>query len=557
MPTVRELVNVIGFKVNENQLNKANKKVGIFKKNMGLIGTAIVGSIGAIGALAVKAASDMEMLTTQFEVMLGSAEKADKMMEELKGFAATTPFALNDLAKGTQTLLSFGVAEEDVVDRMRMLGDTAGGDAEKLKGLILAFGKVQTKGKASMEEINMIAERGIPIIGTLTQQLGVTEQEFFKLVSAGKIGRDEVTQAFRTMTSEGGMFFQGMQKQSLTFAGLVSTLKDNITLVLAEVGNVLLPTLKIIVERLTALFQGSLGDLIMSLVSILNPLLEGAIDMFEMLLDVLVPIASSLVNILVPVLQAVLQLFLDIAKPALMLIEAVFKPLLEIIELLMPIIMDVFGILSDLILDVINDVVGDLIPLFEELGYVIITVLKALMPILRPIIKIFTILLSIFLRLNLLVFQVIFKIMIKGFILTLKFLRPIINLLELMKPLFEFIGKIFDSIANFLENTVLNIITGILNFINFIFASINKLVDKLNSLKVFGQFQKLSPIDTKKIMDDLVKESPTEKTNNINIQNDFNINGAEDPQATKRAVGRSADALFQIKLKKIFIESRI
>ena len=108
--------------------------------------------------------------------------------------------------------MSFGIEEENVIDRMRMLGDAALGNTEKLKGLILAYGKVKTKGKVSMEEINMIAEKGVPIIGTLSEQLGVTKTEFFKLVSAGKIGEKEVTKAFKTMTSEGGIFFQGMQK---------------------------------------------------------------------------------------------------------------------------------------------------------------------------------------------------------------------------------------------------------------------------------------------------------------------------------------------------------
>ena len=212
------------------------------------VGAAIVG----IGVAAVKSAGDMEMLATQFEVMLGSAEKATKMMDQLEEFSARTPFQLPDLAKGTQNLLAFGVAEENVLDAMRMLGDTAGGSREKLMGLVLAYGKVQVKGKASMEELNMIAEKGVPIFTTLMAQIGVGSKEaFFKMVSAGKIGKDAIKQAFRTMTSEGGIFFQGMKKSSETFQGVLSTLKDVINITLASLGKSMLPVLKEYASKIT------------------------------------------------------------------------------------------------------------------------------------------------------------------------------------------------------------------------------------------------------------------------------------------------------------------
>ena len=138
--TVRELITKISFKLDKTKQKKAEQTINKFKTFGKLAGAAIVTGIAAIGVASVKAAADMEMLTTQFEVMLGSTEKANNMMEQLKEFSAATPFQLQDLAQGTQTLLSFGVAQQDVIGTMRMLGDTAGGNSEKLKGLILAYG---------------------------------------------------------------------------------------------------------------------------------------------------------------------------------------------------------------------------------------------------------------------------------------------------------------------------------------------------------------------------------------------------------------------------------
>ena len=128
---VRELINKIGFKVDEGSAKRAEKSAKKMSLKMKAAILGVVGGIAMIGKAAIGAAADMEMLTTQFEVMLGSTEKATAMMDQLKKFSAETPFALEDLAKGSQQLLSFGVSEDVVIDRMRMLGDTAGGNAEK------------------------------------------------------------------------------------------------------------------------------------------------------------------------------------------------------------------------------------------------------------------------------------------------------------------------------------------------------------------------------------------------------------------------------------------
>lgn len=245
---IRKLVTQLGFDVREQDINKAENKISKFKntlKKVAKAGAVALGAaITAIGVASVKAASDMEMMTTQFEVMLGSAGKAESLMGRLTEFSASTPFALEDLAKGTENLLAFGVAENEVIDTMRMLGDTAGGNREKLNALVSSYGKVQVKGKASLEELNMMAERGLPIFDQLAENLEVTKEEFFDMVSAGEVGADDVTEAFEEMTSSGGMFFDGMEKQSKTLQGVWSTLKDNLKLMAADWGSAAVPILK-------------------------------------------------------------------------------------------------------------------------------------------------------------------------------------------------------------------------------------------------------------------------------------------------------------------------
>ena len=58
----------------------------------------------------IKAAADHEQLNIAFTTMLGSADKAKTLMEDLSRFAAETPFESSEIQRGAKMLLAYGVA---------------------------------------------------------------------------------------------------------------------------------------------------------------------------------------------------------------------------------------------------------------------------------------------------------------------------------------------------------------------------------------------------------------------------------------------------------------
>lgn len=210
--------------------------------------------------------ADFEQSMTSFEVLLGSTEKADKLMSDMTDFAAKTPFEMGDLTQGAQSLLAFGTAEDDVIERMQQLGDLAQGVPDKFERITLAYGKMQAKGKVSLEELNMMTEAGIPILRQLAEQSGQTEEALFKSITAGKLNIDDINEAITSLTSEGGQFFGMMEKQSQTFEGMLSTTKDNINITLRQMGESAFDTLKAeladLLAEINALSDsGELGDM--------------------------------------------------------------------------------------------------------------------------------------------------------------------------------------------------------------------------------------------------------------------------------------------------------
>ena len=163
----RELQRLQGTaqKVSTNFASMAKSLIGPLSATAGVV--ALTRGVSAFVRQGIQFSGQLEKLDVAFTTLLGSAGDANKLMKELETFSASTPFQLESLAAGAQRLIAFGTEAEDVVQTMTDLGNAAMGDQAILDRLTLAYGKLQAKGKASLEELNMFTEAGVPIMASL------------------------------------------------------------------------------------------------------------------------------------------------------------------------------------------------------------------------------------------------------------------------------------------------------------------------------------------------------------------------------------------------------
>ena len=219
---------------------------------------AVSAAVGATSVAFLKAAGKMEDYQIQFETMTKSAQKGQKVLKEVTDFAANTPFELPGLIESSKQLLAFGVDTENIIPTLTSLGDIAAGvGTEKLPTIVRAFGKIQVKGKASMEELNMLLEAGVPILDELAKGYDVSTAKVLEMSSKGQIGFKDVEDALKRLSSETGMFGGMMGRLSTTLNGQFSNLKDNIFQVSSEIGKSLLPMAKNIITA----FNNALGSI--------------------------------------------------------------------------------------------------------------------------------------------------------------------------------------------------------------------------------------------------------------------------------------------------------
>ena len=184
----------------------------------------------------VRTRGEMQQLEVAFTTMLQSGEGASALLADAVEFAAKTPFDLQGVAGGIRQLLAYGSTAEDVIEEVEMLGNVSAGLSVPLNDMIYLFGTLRAQGRAMTVDIRQFAGRGVPIYEELAKILGVTRQEVSALITEGKVGFPEVEQAFRNMTSEGGMFYNLMREQSKTITGQISNLQDSISQMFNSIG---------------------------------------------------------------------------------------------------------------------------------------------------------------------------------------------------------------------------------------------------------------------------------------------------------------------------------
>ena len=337
-----------------NNLNKEGSKLNSTFSGIGKVGAAafkgIVAGVTVAGtavasliAYGVNYNAQIEQLNTSFEVMTGSAEKAAEITERLKEMGASTPFETKDLAEVTQLLMNYGMEADTAIERMSMLGDISQGSAEKMQRIAMAYGQMSSAGKVSLEDIKQMIEAGFNPLSEISQTTGESMASLYDRISKGTISIDEITASMERSTSEGGKYFQSMEKQSKTLKGQISTLKDNFSSLAGTLANdvsgklssSILPEINQLISDMETAFKedgvtamievmsNGITTMLVNLVAqlpqfiqtgtmIIQSLLNGISSNKELLVTSVISAINELINAFISILPQILQLGIEL-----------------------------------------------------------------------------------------------------------------------------------------------------------------------------------------------------------------------------------------------------
>lgn len=195
---------------------------------------------------AILAADQLEQASIAYKTLLGSGEAAQRMLDEMRTFAASTPFEFPELLEAGKRLLAMGFTAKQIIPTLTNVGNAVaglGGDAGVMNRVILAMGQIQAKGQLMAQEMRQMAEAGIPAWEFLAKHLKVTIPEAMDMVTKKQVSGAEALAALQAgMASKfGGM----MEQQSQTITGVISNLNDTLGFIMTEIGVELVKTLQL------------------------------------------------------------------------------------------------------------------------------------------------------------------------------------------------------------------------------------------------------------------------------------------------------------------------
>jgi len=148
-------------------------------KNVAGLG-AIGGIMMQVGQKVLEATINFEKYHRQLTIVTGGASAASAKIKELQVIAAMPGLSMESAVYGQVRLQTMGYSAEQATAHVKALGTTVaafGGGGEEMKGILMAFSQISSKGKVAAEEINQIAERLPSIRRLMTEAFGTSNTE--------------------------------------------------------------------------------------------------------------------------------------------------------------------------------------------------------------------------------------------------------------------------------------------------------------------------------------------------------------------------------------------
>lgn len=173
----------------------------------------------------------MEGYRNQFEALLGDADKAHKLVDEIQLLAKVSPLGMEELARQAVQLVNQNTPLENVVSTLEMLGNLALGDKNKFEAVARAYTQILSKGQLMAQEIYQLGDAGVPVKEIMTMYGGdryadgswysqkMTDPTF-------KIMAEDMVTAFAGATAEGGKWHDYMFKMMDTWLGQTDRLGE-------------------------------------------------------------------------------------------------------------------------------------------------------------------------------------------------------------------------------------------------------------------------------------------------------------------------------------------
>lgn len=190
----------------------------------------------------IRVHGQFEMINRSLEILLHSSARAERVWGQITNLALKSPFQISELATATKQLAAYRIESDKLYEKTKMLADISAGLGVQMSRLILAYGQVKAANFLRGTELRQFSEAGIDMLGQLAAYFteiegrAVSAADVFERISKRMVLFEDVDAVLTRVTSQGGTFYKMQEEQAKTLTGQIRNLKDEIDLMLHEIG---------------------------------------------------------------------------------------------------------------------------------------------------------------------------------------------------------------------------------------------------------------------------------------------------------------------------------
>lgn len=336
-------------------------------------GVAVLAPLVGIGSLVNAGFSRLTAIDDAKAKLIGlgnSAEDVQKIMDSALAAVKGTSFGMDEAATTAATAVAAGIKPgEELTNYLTLVSDAAAIAGTSMEEMGAIFNKVETGGRVFTDDLNQLADRGLPIFTWLQEEYGVTAEELRKMVESGEV--DSAT--FQKVVNENiGGAAQEMGKS-------VSGSLKNLSASFSRFGAALVGP---VFDKLGGLFNGLTG-VVDKATTAVGPLMDRLGGMFSEFFE------NKILPAVREAMPVVKTIFNDLREGASKLLPSVIPvakalgtTLMGAVKALIPALAPLAGAIKNA-WSGLGALAAALGPKLAPLGEALVKIFKALMPVVK------------------------------------------------------------------------------------------------------------------------------------------------------------------------------
>jgi phage-related protein len=386
---IRELITLLGFKLDDGPAKKYDKQIDSTKEKQqslfasmfkaqalyNVAGRVIGSAFSFIRDTVIGTTEEIERYRVALGTMIGDQEKANQIIHDLDYSPLSDFYGTANAIGGLQGMVTFGMQAEEASNILTRLGDIAQGDSAAFVSMSRVMGQVFAKGKADATALKQFVVQGFDVVGEVAKQSGKSRDEIEKT----GVTYEQTVAALRALTSEGGKYNGMLDKQMNTLGGLIKRFASLKAAIAEAIGSGISDYLKDILRYTLQMGKTFQDAFVQTAVKGIKTVMIGIATIIvlikrlnERLTDVggiggnITAVFSAVFDTLKDVIRGATPVLFSIAEIFIRAFGPVKAFIIPVLEALKPIVADVFGAFNDILEPVKKAVTG----LTDEFGFV-------------------------------------------------------------------------------------------------------------------------------------------------------------------------------------------